>query len=74
MTWASTLTITKGVFLKGPGRDSLTITRTGATMAINPDSTAITNEETIRVEGFTFDGNDDAGLSNIGSRSKFVRN
>ena len=53
-----TLTLTKGISLLGAGRDNLTITRSGgAAIAINPDTTAISNEETIRVDGFTFDGN-----------------
>ncbi len=57
VTWASTLTLTKGIFLKGPGRDSLTITHgTTAAIQISPDSTAQANEEVIRVEGFTIDG------------------
>lgn len=60
VTWPSTLTITKGVFLSGPGRDSLTIIRGGTAITINPDSIAIANDETIRVEGFTFDGNNTA--------------
>lgn len=54
-TWTGTLTLAKGIRLMGAGRDSLTITRTGGTaILIQPDSTAITNEEMIRVEGFTF--------------------
>src|SRR5437773_3734222 len=60
VTWASTLTITKGVFLKGPGRDALTITSDSTFISISPDSTAVSNEETIRVEGFTFNGNNTA--------------
>lgn len=57
--WGSLLTITKGVQLIGPGRDSLIITHTSGTRAIEiaPDSTSITNEEQIRIKGFTFDGN-----------------
>lgn len=65
VTWTSTLTITKGVFLEGPGRDSLTITKTSdPTIQIDPDSTAISDEETIRIEGFTFSGGN-ASLSII---------
>ena len=60
-TWSSTLTLTKGISLLGAGRDSLTITRSGsAAIAINPDATAIANDETIRVDGFTFDGSNSA--------------
>ena len=60
VTWPSTLTITKGVFLRGPGRDLLSIIRSGTAISVSPDSTAVNNEETIRVEGFTFDGNNAA--------------
>ena len=57
-TWSNTLTLTKGISLLGAGRDNLLLTRSGgAAIPINPDSTAISNEETIRVDGFTFDGN-----------------
>ena len=56
-----TLTLRKGISLLGAGRDNLTITCSGgAAIAINPDTTAISNEETIRVDGFTFDGNNAA--------------
>jgi hypothetical protein len=61
-TWTgNTLSLTTGVKLLGPGRANLTIiSRTGTVtapiIAIQPDATAITNEETIRVDGFTFDG------------------
>jgi hypothetical protein len=62
---SSTLVITKGLFLKGPGRDQLSISGTApgssGLIAIVPDSTAISNEEIIRVEGFTFDGSLIAG-------------
>ena len=58
VNWGNnTLTITKGIFLQGPGRDSLVITNSATVIDIEPDSTAIANEETIRVEGFTFDRN-----------------
>lgn len=55
-------TLTKGVRLIGPGRDVLTLTRSSTHLTIAPDSTAITNEDTILVQGFTFDGNEAAGL------------
>ena len=61
-TWTrNTLSLTTGVKLLGPGRANLTITSTTGTVTtpiitIQPDATAITNEETIRVDGFTFDG------------------
>jgi hypothetical protein len=57
---ANTLTITKGLYLHGAGRDSLTITGTApgssGLISVVPDATAISNEEVIRIEGFTFDG------------------
>lgn len=56
----NTLTLSRGISLMGAGRDSTFITGTGTMIAINPDSTAIANEETIRVERFTFDGSDTA--------------
>lgn len=59
-TWGSTLTLTKGVNLIGAGLGSTVITNgvgDGTTLQISPDATAIANEETIKVAGFTFDGN-----------------
>jgi hypothetical protein len=53
----ATLALTKGIRLMGAGRDGTFITGSGILVAIAPDATAIANEETIRVEGFTFDGN-----------------
>ncbi len=55
-TWASPLTLTKGVTLVGPGRDSLVVTGGTNMLTISPDATAIANEEKIKVTGFTFDG------------------
>lgn len=65
ITWASNLTLPQGVHLKGPGRDLLTITGPtgGSFILIQPDNTAILNEETIRVTGVTLDG---ANASYIG--------
>jgi hypothetical protein len=61
VTWTGhTLTITKGVILIGPGRDNLTIANTGLCIDITPDSTAITDDDVIRIEGFTFDGQNTA--------------
>jgi hypothetical protein len=58
-TWATVVTLTKGVTLQGAGAAS-TVINNGvgdATMLqISPDSTAIANDETIKVTGFTFDG------------------
>ncbi len=59
-TWSSPLVLTKGINLSGAGRDATTLTGSGVLIAIAPDATAIANEETIRVEGFTFDGNNTA--------------
>lgn len=56
-TWGSTLSLTKGVLLIGPGRDRLTVTIASTGISIVPDATAISNEETIKVSGFTFNGN-----------------
>lgn len=59
-TWASALTLTKGVNLIGAGVGSTVITNgvgDGTMLKISPDSTAIANDEIIKVSGFTFDGN-----------------
>src|SRR5262249_21359015 len=52
--------------LQGAGRDKTFITCAGSTSVLNiaPDSTAINNEEVIRVTGFTFDGNNVGGGGN----------
>jgi hypothetical protein len=58
-SWGSTLTLTQGVTLQGAGVGSTVITNgggDGTTLQISPDSTAIANDETIKVTGFTFDG------------------
>src|SRR5204863_2214172 len=56
--WLNTLPLTKGIFLSGPGRDNLTISCIGACISVQPDATAIQNEEIIRIQGFTFNGPD----------------
>jgi len=57
-TWNGTLSLTKGITLKSiNGRDSTTIKGNSTIISIIPDATAIANEEIVRVEGFTFDGN-----------------
>jgi hypothetical protein len=63
-TWASRVTLTKGVTLTGAGVGSTVITSSGGTilLAVEPDATAIANEENIAISGFTFDG---AGASSI---------
>jgi hypothetical protein len=64
-TWdGNTLSLTKGINLLGAGRDSTILVGNGVLISIAPDRTAITKEETIRVEGFTFDGNN-AALNSI---------
>lgn len=64
---ANTLTLTKGISLQGPGRDALTITCTGTAIEIDPDSTVVANDETIRVEGFTFDAGGSGPPINVNS-------
>jgi hypothetical protein len=79
-TWSTTLSLTKGVNLVGAGRDSTFITTSSTRIIqISPDATAIANEETIRVTGFTFDGSNSAlclvGASGAGvSSSKPFKN
>jgi hypothetical protein len=58
-TWGSTLTITKGLTLTGAGAGNTVIingTGDGTVLQLSPDSTAIANDEVIKVAGFTFDG------------------
>lgn len=58
-SWSSGVTITKGVTLNGAGAGSTVITNTGGNITmlqISPDATAIASSETIKVNGFTFDG------------------
>ncbi|MFA5795543.1 MAG: Ig-like domain-containing protein, partial [Candidatus Brocadiia bacterium] len=59
-TWNGTLSITKGIILKGAGSGNTVVTRAGELINITPDTTAIANEEIIRVEGFTLDGSNSA--------------
>ena len=59
------LTIIRGVILVGPGRDNLTISSSAGTTGngivnIHPNATAISDEETISIEGITWDGEDAA--------------
>lgn len=57
-TISSTISITKGVTLLGPGRDTLTILRSAGTLVdISPDATTISSSHNIKINGFTFDGN-----------------
>lgn len=56
-TWASTLTITKGVKLLASGTVTLSPTTNIPFITATPDSTAIANGENITIAGFTFNGN-----------------
>ena len=62
-SWSSTLTLTQGITLLGAGSGSTIITYSGSGGAtaymvnVNPDATAITNDETIKISGFTFNAN-----------------
>jgi hypothetical protein len=58
--WGNILILSKGISLIGAGRNNTILTGNGVLVSIVPDGTAIANEETIRVEGFTFDGNNAA--------------
>src|SRR5437867_5551147 len=51
------LTITHGITLQGAGVDTTKIsqTRNASFIVVQPDSTAIANEEIVRIQGFTFD-------------------
>jgi hypothetical protein len=63
-TWASELNLTKGVSLIGAGIGNTIITSSqNPVILIAPDATAISNSETIRVSGFTLDGNNTAGAA-----------
>jgi hypothetical protein len=53
---ASGVTITKGLTIRGAGRDSTFITSTGTMFSITPDATAIANEERIEIDKLTLDG------------------
>src|SRR5262249_26964239 len=58
-TWATVVTLTKGITLQGAGAASTVINNgvgDATVLQISPDSTAIANDETIKVTGFTFDG------------------
>jgi hypothetical protein len=56
-TWTSTLTITKGITLRGAGISQTKITGQIILVTIFPDNPALSNHETFKVEGFTFNGN-----------------
>jgi hypothetical protein len=59
-TWASPLNITYGIKIHGAGVGTTNITSSGLMINISPDLTSISNEETIKIDGFTFDGGNSA--------------
>lgn len=59
-SWSSALALTRGIKLIGPGYGNLEISRSDSIIDINPSSTARTNEEIIKVTGFSFNGNNAA--------------
>lgn len=66
-TWPATLTLTKGCWLQGAGKDATTITSTQTggpdvpMINIAPDSASIASNARFKVSGFTFDGGSNAG-------------
>jgi len=68
---SSSLQLTKGVNLLGPGAANLTITWTGGTginaelIDVEPDSTTIANGDNIKIDGFTLDANNIDVFTNI---------
>lgn len=66
-TWASTITITKGMYLTGAGVGSTVITVSGLSdgpIEYNPDSTAIAANGAFELSGFEFNlSSNSAGLS-----------
>jgi hypothetical protein len=58
--WSTSVSLSKGITLMGAGIDRTTITRSGVVIAVNPDTTAIANDDTIKINGFTFNGNNAA--------------
>jgi hypothetical protein len=59
-TWSGTITLTRGIIIEGAGIGSTNITNNGVSFSVSPSSTAITNEETFKITGFTFNGNNSA--------------
>jgi hypothetical protein len=57
-TWATPVSLTRGIIVSGAGAGVSTITSSGGSIlfSVAPTSTAITNEENIRITGFTIDG------------------
>lgn len=61
-SWGSAVTLTRGISLIGPGRNSLEVSRSGNLITISPDASAIANDEIIKVTGFTFNSNNSAAV------------
>ena len=55
-SWSGNITLVRGITIQGPGRDQLTITNSGMSINITPNSETIGNEEIIKITGITFDG------------------
>src|ERR1700675_2581488 len=64
-TWSSSLTLIQGINLIGAGAGNTVLKNImgGANphIIVQPDSTAISNEETFQIASFTFDGNNGTG-------------
>jgi hypothetical protein len=56
--WNSTLIITKGITLQGAGIDQTILKGQVVLLTFSPDSVAVSNHDTLKIEGFTFDGDD----------------
>src|SRR5690349_6910257 len=68
----SGFTLTKGVTIIGPGRDTLTLTRSGTLFSINPDSTTRSNSHNIKITGFTLGLNGSSNNAiNIDAQSNY---
>lgn len=61
-TWASSLTLAKGVTLAGAGSGSTLITSNTTMIVGAPDATSIANSDSIKITGFSFNGNNTAGI------------
>jgi len=59
-TWSGSITLSKGITITGAGVGNTTITDSGVVFQVNPDSTAISNSEKIKTNGFTLNGNNSA--------------
>jgi hypothetical protein len=66
-TWPSTLTVTKGCWIKGAGRDVITLTSTQSSgpevsmILYDPGAASITNNTMFKVTGLTLNGGDNNG-------------